>query len=249
MRSSPAAVVIPVLDLQAGTVVRAVRGERGHYQPMRSRLAAGSAPLPLARALLDHPACQGGAGPLLYLADLDAIQGRGVQTEALRSLLQALRAERPGLCLWLDAGFTGVGDAQRTVTALSAGLAAPAGAVRPVHGSESLASVAELQNISKTSDAILSLDTRGDEALDPAGCARHPAAWPATLIVMTLDRVGADAGPDLSRLKALRAQAGGRTWVGAGGIRDRADLVAGRAAGASAWLVASALHDGKLDHW
>lgn len=239
--------MIPVLDLQAGTVVRAVRGERGRYQPMRSRLAGGSAPLPLARALLDHPACQGGEAPMLYLADLDAIQGRGVQTEALRTLLQALRAERPGLCLWLDAGFAGVDDARRTAEALCAGLPEPAGAVRPVHGSESLASLAELQALGTDPAAILSLDSRGAEAMDRAGCASQPAAWPATVIVMTLDRVGADTGPDLARLGALRAQAGGRTWVGAGGIRHRADLAAGRAAGAAAWLVASALHDGKLD--
>ena len=34
--------------------------------------------------------------------------------------------------------------------------------------------------------------------------------------------------------------------VGAGGIRNSADLEAARAAGAGAWLVASALHDGGL---
>jgi phosphoribosylformimino-5-aminoimidazole carboxamide ribotide isomerase len=38
-----------------------------------------------------------------------------------------------------------------------------------------------------------------------------------------------------------------RQWVGAGGLRDAADLAAASRAGAQAWLVASALHDGRLD--
>jgi phosphoribosylformimino-5-aminoimidazole carboxamide ribotide isomerase len=34
--------------------------------------------------------------------------------------------------------------------------------------------------------------------------------------------------------------------IGAGGIRDRGDLAAAARTGASAWLVASALHDGRI---
>jgi len=53
--------VIPVLDLLDGHVVRAVRGERAAYLPIRSSLAAGSEPLAIARALLaasDAPAAE-----------------------------------------------------------------------------------------------------------------------------------------------------------------------------------------------
>jgi phosphoribosylformimino-5-aminoimidazole carboxamide ribotide isomerase len=60
---------------------------------------------------------------------------------------------------------------------------------------------------------------------------------------MTLDRVGAFAGPDLAIFDTVRQRAGQRTLIGAGGIRDDRDLVAAAAAGAAAWLVASALHD------
>jgi phosphoribosylformimino-5-aminoimidazole carboxamide ribotide isomerase len=35
--------------------------------------------------------------------------------------------------------------------------------------------------------------------------------------------------------------------IGAGGIRNRADLSFATDTGAAAWLVASALHDGQLD--
>ena len=63
---------------------------------------------------------------------------------------------------------------------------------------------------------------------------------------MTLDRVGAGLGPDLGAFNRLRRAAPDREWVGAGGVRNRVDLDAAAAAGASAWLVASALHDGML---
>jgi phosphoribosylformimino-5-aminoimidazole carboxamide ribotide isomerase len=60
---------------------------------------------------------------------------------------------------------------------------------------------------------------------------------------MTLDRVGAGSGPDLTTFNAIRQRAAGRAVIGAGGVRNAEDLRAAEAAGAAAWLVASALHD------
>lgn len=231
-----------MLDLLGGEVVRAVRGERGRYRPMQSGLAPGSDPLTLARALLDHPACRSGP-PVLYIADLDAIQGGPPHQTVLRELLYRLGRERPGFTLWLDAGFADPTSAASLIGALDAPADA---AVRPVYGSESLHSLEALAAVAAEPGAILSLDCRLEQALDPAGCWQHPALWPDCVIVMTLDRVGADRGPDLATFTRLRAQAGARQVVGAGGIRDADDLAAGLAAGASAWLVASALHDGRL---
>jgi phosphoribosylformimino-5-aminoimidazole carboxamide ribotide isomerase len=64
---------------------------------------------------------------------------------------------------------------------------------------------------------------------------------------MTLDQVGAYQVPDLDTFAAIRARAGARALIGAGGIRHRADLAAAARSGAAAWLVASALHDRRLD--
>jgi phosphoribosylformimino-5-aminoimidazole carboxamide ribotide isomerase len=64
---------------------------------------------------------------------------------------------------------------------------------------------------------------------------------------MTLDQVGSYDGPDLATFERIRASAPADTQViGAGGIRDRGDLAAAARTGASAWLVASALHDGRI---
>jgi phosphoribosylformimino-5-aminoimidazole carboxamide ribotide isomerase len=63
------------------------------------------------------------------------------------------------------------------------------------------------------------------------------------VIVMTLDRVGAFAGPDLAAFADIRRRAPQAAVIGAGGIRDSDDLAAASRAGAHEWLVASALHD------
>ena len=64
---------------------------------------------------------------------------------------------------------------------------------------------------------------------------------------MTLDRVGSFDGPDLDMLAQVRSRAGpARSVIGAGGVRSVADLAAAARAGADAWLVATALHDGRI---
>jgi phosphoribosylformimino-5-aminoimidazole carboxamide ribotide isomerase len=226
--------LIPVIDLMRGQVVRAVRGDRQSYRPVVSRLCEGSEPVDVARALCRH--C---ASSRLYVADLDALTGAAVQVETLRVLLQAL----PTLELWLDAGFADAAAA----AALRRQLAAAGERVVCVFASESLRSLAALREaFAPPHTGVLSLDRRDGRRLDPAGCWDHPELWPSRVIVMTLERVGADAGPDLDTLRAVGARAPAAQLVGAGGIRDAADLSRAEAAGAHAWLVASALHDGRL---
>lgn len=226
--------LIPVVDLMHGATVRAQRGERSTYRPLVSRLVDGHEPVAVATAL-----CRACAAATLYVADLDAIVDGRPQVELIAALLAAL----PGLELWLDAGFADAAAA----AALRAQLGAAAARVRPVFGSESLASRAALEACFPTHDAgILSLDRRGAQRLDAAGAWDTPECWPREVIVMTLERVGSEAGPDLETMAALRARSPATRFIGAGGVRDAADLRRAREAGAEAWLVASALHDGRL---
>jgi uncharacterized protein related to proFAR isomerase len=230
--------IIPVIDLMDGAVVRAQRGERASYRPIVTPLAGGSDPVDIARALLARCPVPTGEAPLLYVADLDALTGRPTQIEAIARLIDAL----PGLVLWLDAGFDDPANAAQVRRALGSTR------VQPVIASESLAGVGALDTLAADDGAILSLDSRLSTPMDPAGVWQRPDLWPATVIVMTLDRVGTDAGPDFGTLAALKSRAPHvRRWVGAGGLRHAGDLFAAAQAGAHAWLVASALHDGRLD--
>lgn len=227
--------LIPVIDLMAGQVVRGVRGERSAYRPIRSSLFASSAPLDLAPRLLERA-----ASDTLYLADLDALMGGELQFGILSALLDHL----PAVHLWLDGGFR---DAA-AIDALRQGLGARAARVTPIVASESLADadIARRCLEAHRAHCILSLDRRQGSLLDAAGCHAHPEWWPDRVIVMTLDRVGADAGPDLDAVRALQALRPDVRLVGAGGIRDAADLQRAAESGARAWLVASALHDGRI---
>lgn len=214
--------------------VRAVRGERSAYQPVQSALCGSSDPLRVAGILLEHCGSR-----KLYVADLDALLGRAPQTTVISSLLSSM----PRLELWLDGGFA----THRQAAERLAAFGADASRVTPVFGSESLRAHDEVVHcFGDGKQAILSLDQRKGRALDPAACWSDASIWPDTIIVMTLDRVGAFAGPDLEMLAEVRARAPDAAIVGAGGIRNVDDLTAAARAGADGWLVASAIHDLRL---
>jgi uncharacterized protein related to proFAR isomerase len=227
--------LIPVLDLMHGQAVHARGGDRAQYRPIESPLCPGTAaPLPLARALL-----QAAGGDTLYIADLDALQGGDVQVDAIRALLAAL----PALQLWLDAGFATAAAATDVLQALGP----HAACVTPVWASEALPDTATATAaLADREQAVLSLDRRGTQTWDAAGLWQRPDLWPRRVIVMTLDRVGTHHGPDWATLAAVQAKAPGVELIGAGGLRDAADVAQAEAAGIRAWLVATALHEGRL---
>jgi HisA/HisF family protein len=227
--------IVPVVDILAGRAVRAVRGERAAYQPLESSLCRGSDPIVVARALLE--AC---ATECLYVADLDGLTGHRAQTDLLAELLAGL----PELEIWLDAGFTSPAHAAAVLDVLPGGSAR----VTPVIASESLPHADAIGEFTERwPQALLSLDQRKGSPLGAESCWSEHRRWPQRVIVMTLDRVGSFEGPDLATVAQVRSRAGAqRMVIGAGGVRSVADLASAARAGADAWLVASALHDGRI---
>lgn len=220
--------LIPVIDIRKGETVRAVAGRRASYAPLATPLAASSAPLDVARGLLAHHDFRS-----LYIADLDAIEGRGDN----RAAIDAIGAACPDLRLWVDAGLRGGADVAR-------GLSSPAADV--VVGSESLNGPDELRPFHRDPRLILSLDFMGEKFLGDPALLSASDLWPQRVIVMTLARVGAGLGPDVARLRDILSRASGRRVYAAGGVRDAGDLMRLSAAGAAGALVASALHGGGL---
>ena len=219
---------IPVIDLVGGVVVHARKGDRASYRPLESPLAPTSDPMDVVRGLLSvHPF------PTLYVADLDAIQREGDNLPTL----SRIRAEFPGLQVWVDSGAA-------DTAALEALIRADLGA--PVIGSESQRDGALVAQHRDSGRIVLSLDFRGDAFQGPAQILAEPALWPRRVIVMTLARVGSGAGPDLERFAAIRSIGGGREIYAAGGVRDAADLSALKAAGAAGALIATALHERRV---
>ena len=224
--------IVPVIDLLEEQVVHARRGERDRYRPIESALTAGSAPQDIMAALMAlHPfrAC--------YVADLDAIRGNGGH----RATVAALQARWPEVAFWVDAGLATAEDCRRWFDA---------GIRHLVIGSESQTGTETLEaalSLAGGDGVALSLDVRRGQPLGPAALHEEAALWPSRVIAMTLDRVGSGDGPDLERIAALAARRPGiRVW-GAGGVRDAADLDALASQGTDAVLVASALHDRRID--
>jgi phosphoribosylformimino-5-aminoimidazole carboxamide ribotide isomerase len=221
--------IIPVIDLLDGHVVHARRGERQHYQPIKSSLCAGSDPLTIVQALLElYPFDQ------LYIADLNGIQKRGNHLD----VITAIQRRHPQLKLWLDSGFSRADDLANW-QALD---------LHWVIGSESLSDPANYHALEKTCGkrCILSLDFASDGYRGPITLLETPALWPQNIIVMTLAQVGSNAGPDHEKLKNTIAQANGKYVYAAGGIRHQADLQELKTMGVHGALVASALHGGQL---
>ncbi|HEY5226285.1 MAG TPA: HisA/HisF-related TIM barrel protein [Methylovirgula sp.] len=226
--------IIPVIDLKGGEVVRAERGARHLYAPIRTPLSPTSHPVDVVAgflALHDFRA--------IYIADLDAIEGKGDHGAAI----DALEAEFPSVSFWVDPGIVDLRQARDFLKRYRSDL---------VLGSESLRDIQTLAAVSRevahANRLLLSIDFRDDTYQGPAGLNAEVSLWLPRLIVMTLARVGSNAGPDLDRLRAMVAKAGARHAIyAAGGVRGPEDLAALADAGVRGVLIASALHDGRLD--
>lgn len=221
--------IIPVIDLHQGRVVHARGGARADYLPISSRLCRSSDPFAVVESLLNLHSFD-----LLYVADLDAIQGTGDH----RALLERLRRRHPRLTLWVDAGLGSAGAVAEF---------AHRGPGRPVVGSESLPCGLAPDVKTWAENLVLSLDFRDQVLLGPADLLAKPQHWPADVIVMDLARVGRHQGPDLQRIANLRRQASEHRLYAAGGVRGPDDLAALDDAGVAGVLIASALHDGSID--
>lgn len=207
-------------------VVHAFAGKRDTYRPLESNLCGSSQPVAVVEGLLAlYPFRH------MYVADLDAIFGRGDHIDVMRML----RRTYPQLEFWVDGGFSN-GVAVKAWQASDLG--------RPVWGSESMEVMPECSAL--RTEGILSLDFMGPNFLGPTALMQEAECWPPEVIAMTLARIGVKAGPDLERLEQLRSMNPACQLFAAGGVRNVDDLSALVRIGVSGVLLASALHDGKL---
>jgi HisA/HisF family protein len=230
--------VIPVIDLMRGVAVHAVRGERERYRPLRSRIAEGSDPVGVTRAVRDRLELDE-----LYVADLDAIAGGAGSPDVVAALAAEAR-------VMADAGAAAAPAVARLLEL---------GVARVVIGTESLPGVEAFRRLrAELPDAplVLSLDLRAGHVLspDPALAAAGAAGALARLadagareaIVLDLARVGSGEGPDVTLLGTLRSRFPDIQLLAGGGVRHAGDLRALAEAGAAGALVATALHGGAV---
>jgi len=238
--------VIPVLDLRGGRAVHARGGDRSRYAPLVSRAAPGVAPG-------DAPAVAAAFAALgarsIYVADLDAIEGRDPQDWLVRECAAAAAGRA---CVWVDAGIGAVADVGRW-------LAIP-GVQQIIVGLESIADmgvVADIARSARPHSVAFSVDLRDgspvtrDSALarrDPVDLARAAVgAGAERVFLLDLARVGSGRGVDEPLAHRMAARIAPVELVVGGGILDIGAVRRLEVLGVHGVLVGSALHDGRID--
>lgn len=245
MNETPGPTLVGVIDLLGGVAVRAVGGRRDEYRPVAGKLCGSPRPRDVAAAFRDRY----GIGTL-YVADLDAILGRGRNDAAVRELVA------DGFRVTLDPGLRSVADFDRLADLGADTLVA---ALETLPGPDALAAIVERAGSGgllfglDLADGVPLADPRawgadGWNADSPVRLACGAVASGATgVVALDLRRIGTASGAATADLcRRLRGELPGvRLWTG-GGVRHAADVQALADAGADGVLVASALHDETL---
>ena len=214
--------IIPVIDLKDGAVVHARHGNREHYQPISSNLCKSSDIFQVIGAFLGVYEFD-----TFYIADLNAITNQGGHPLLIADVL----ARFPQISFWIDQGCQ----------AQELGVQRPANHL-PVLGSESYRNETLSELKAYKNNFILSLDYSNSNALGAERLFSDPRFWPENIIIMSLERVGSNHGPDLNKLTEFCRKHPDKNFIAAGGIRNKQDLMALNEAGIQLALVASALH-------
>src|SRR5215510_7547031 len=189
--------IIPVIDLKGGLVVHARMGQRELYRPIETPLSRTSDPVDVVAGVLSiYPFAT------FYIADLDAIGGRGNNHAAIVQVKQAF----PQVTFWLDSGIADIDGAKKWLQQDLGHL---------VLGSETQADTTVVDRFCEDPRVVLSLDFRKALFQGPSTLLTQADHWPHRVIVMTLDRVGSRSGPDMERLRAIKTAAKARATYAA----------------------------------
>ena len=218
--------IIPVIDLKDGLVVHAQQGKRELYQPINTDLCRSADIYHVIQAFMGIYDFD-----TIYIADLNAITGQGDHDHLISEVLTRF----PKITFWIDKGYQPYDDSLRH----------PKNYL-PVLGSECYRddNISEIKAFGN--DFILSLDYSGSNALGAESLFSNQKFWPDNIIIMTLERVGSNFGPDLYKLEEFCRQYPNKNFIAAGGIRNILDLMALSEIGIHQALVASALHSGNI---
>jgi len=232
--------VIPVIDILNGVAVHGIRGERKQYQLLKSVICkSADQPLDIASAFKSL----GFSG--LYLADLDAILGNSANYNIYGKIVA-----QTGLDLMVDAGITNITKADEVLAA---------DVPKIVVGSETLTNLDFLGQAIKVfgeNKIVVSIDLKHGKVLSASEVIAQMDAVSFAqelgqvgvkqIILLDLDRVGTEHGINFPLLQTLIEKTGVEVLVG-GGIRTLKELEELRELGLSGALIATILHNGKLD--
>jgi phosphoribosylformimino-5-aminoimidazole carboxamide ribotide isomerase len=220
--------IVPVIDLLDGLVVAAKQGERASYQPIKSEICSTSSIEDVLNGFLTiYPF------KTIYIADLNSITNSGNN----HSLIDNILSQYKNIEFWIDNG--------KEVQDLTENVATN---YIPVTGSEyqNTKGINNLHGVLK--NTILSLDFFPDQGYTgPKELLNNSTLWPQDIIIMSLEKVGKNAGPDIKRLEIFQQKHPDKNFIAAGGVRNEKDLLNLHKIGINHVLIASALHSGVIN--
>ncbi|MCK5830552.1 MAG: nickel transporter [Methylococcales bacterium] len=219
--------IIPVIDIKDGLVVSAQQGQRDSYQPIKSTLCSLSTIESVLNGFLSVHAFA-----TIYIADLNAITNTGNNYNLINQVI----TKNKEIDFWVDNG--------KKIHELAI----------PNHTNQKSIIGSEYQNMTAFQDKvqpiknnILSLDFFPSQGYTgPNELLENSTLWPENVIIMSLEYVGKNAGPDIERLKFFYQKHPDKIFIAAGGVRNEKDLFSLKKIGINYALVASALHSGTI---
>ncbi|GJM17759.1 MAG: nickel transporter [Thermodesulfobacteriota bacterium] len=171
---------------------------------------------------------------IIYIADLDAIQGIDDQSALIKELSVTFKQCE----FWVDAGIKAL-QADKSYF--------KSNNIRQILGSENILSPDSLTEIfNKNPDILLSLDFSDTGFLENAYLLDDANLWPKQVIVMMLHRIGLNKGVDVNCLNQVLQLANNHNIYAAGGVQNIEDVYQLHKIGVNGVLLASALHNGSI---
>jgi phosphoribosylformimino-5-aminoimidazole carboxamide ribotide isomerase len=217
--------IIPVIDVLGGQVVQAIAGERANYSPINSVLTSSTTPKEVIEDLFAYADFK-----IIYIAELDSIQFGQLNVEFYFWLFEQF----PAITFWFDYGITQKIDLKKFSHFDN---------VKVVVGTETL----QEPDVLNEAGIVLSLDYKNKRPLGLNQIHQQTESWPEDVIVMSLDHVGKQSGPNYQLMDAVSYRNNQVNVYAAGGVRNNQDLEKLSKKGVTGVLIASALHHGKLE--
>lgn len=222
--------IIPVLDLKNRIAVSGKSGERETYTPLDTVFHDSSSPLKIAKALSKAGASR------IYIADLDAIEGKGSNFQVIKNINNTVS-------VMLDCGANDIASVKIALEAADYVIVA----------TETLKNIEDLNQIFNSfpeDRLIISIDIKNRKLFSKylkisleELIQKIKEINPPEVILLDISKVGSESGVNMDLIKKINA-IGGSLIIG-GGIRDE-DIIQLEKAGLNKFLVGSALHKGKL---
>ncbi|NLI91672.1 MAG: hypothetical protein GX434_05535 [Peptococcaceae bacterium] len=242
--------VIPVLDLKNGMVVGGHKGERHKYQPVKSMLTSSKEFADVMEAFSQHLGLRE-----FYVADLDALMSSGKKDQL--GLIAAVKKNMAfPYSIMLDAGIR---DSESIAKVLKTGVE------KIIIGTETLISLDTLPEIINKFGAqqlVVSIDTKESGVISssseiaqlspPEVIKEVRKTGIDQFILLQLSRVGTGEGVDKKLIQEcvralIKDKSSGGSLILGGGVSGYEDLKWLAQNGVEGALVATSLHEGRLN--